>query len=140
MGRILAIDYGTKRVGIAVSDPLQIIANGLDTVATDRLFDFLKKYIGEEEVDLLVVGMPMHLDGRPAQIADKVERFIKEFQKLFPNIKVETRDERFTSEDAKIIIRKSGAKKKKRRDKSLVDKVAAVLILQDYMESKRRLF
>lgn len=133
----MSIDYGTKRVGVAVSDPLQIIANGLDTIATEKIFDFLKKYIKEEVVETLVVGMPMHLDGNPAQIADKVEAFIKTFQKLFPDIKVETRDERFTSEDAKRIIIKSGAKKKKRRDKSLVDKVAAVLILQDYMESKR---
>lgn len=140
MARILAIDYGTKRVGVAVSDPLQIIANGLETVATIDIFDFLKKYIAEEEVETLVVGMPMHLDGNPAQIADKVQLFIKEFQKLFPEILVETQDERFTSEDAKRIILQSGAKKKKRRDKSLVDKVAAVLILQDYMESKRKLF
>ena len=140
MGRILAIDYGTKRVGLAVSDPLQIIANGLDTVATADLFDFLKKYIATETVETLVVGMPMHLDGNPAQIADKVEGFIKAFKKLFPDIMVETQDERFTSEDAKKIILKSGAKKKKRRDKSLVDKVAAILILQDYMESKRSFY
>jgi len=137
VARILAIDYGTKRVGVAVTDPLQIIANGLDTIATVDIFDFLKKYIAEEEVETLVIGMPMHLDGRPAQIADKVTLFIKQFEKLFPNIKVDTQDERFTSEDAKKIILQSGAKKKKRRDKSLVDKVAAVLILQDYMESKR---
>ncbi len=137
MARILAIDYGTKRVGVAVSDPLQIIATGLDTVPTKEIFDFLKKYISEEEVEKMVIGMPMHLDGNPAQIADKVEEFIKAFQKLFPEIMVETRDERFTSEDAKRIILQSGAKKKKRRDKSLVDKVAAVLILQDYMESIR---
>ena len=137
MARILAIDYGTKRVGVAVSDPLQIIANGLDTVATIDIFDFLKKYIAEEEVETLVIGMPMHLDGNPAQIADKVFAFIKQFEKLFPEIKVETQDERYTSVDAKKIILQSGAKKKKRRDKSLVDKVAAILILQEYMESKR---
>ncbi len=137
MARILAVDYGTKRVGLAVSDPLQIIASGLDTVATAELFNYLKKYIEVEEVETLVVGMPYHLDGSPAQIADKVLAFIKKFEKLFPLIKVETRDERFTSEDAKQIILQSGAKKKKRRDKGLVDKVAAVLILQDYMESLR---
>ena len=137
MARILALDYGTKRVGVAVSDPLQIIANGLDTIATDRVFDFLKKYIAEEEVEVLVIGMPMHLDGNPAQIADKVVAFIKEFEKLFPEIKVETQDERYTSVDAKKIILQSGAKKKKRQNKSLFDKVAAVLILQEYMESKR---
>lgn len=137
MARILAIDYGIKRVGVAVTDPLQIIANGLDTVPTNQIFDFLKKYIAEEAVEIMVVGMPMHLDGNPAQIADKVEKFIQDFKKLFPDIKVETRDERFTSVDAKQIILQSGAKKKKRRDKSLVDKVAAILILQDYMEANR---
>ncbi len=140
MARILAIDYGTKRVGVAVSDPLQIIANGLDTIPTNTIFDFLKKYIAEEEVETLVVGMPMHLDGQPAQIADKVELFIKAFQKLFPDILVETYDERFTSEDAKRIILQSGAKKKKRQDKGLVDKVAAILILQGYMEARRNKF
>lgn len=137
MARILAIDYGTRRVGVAVSDPLQIIAGGLDTVPTEALFDFLKKYTAEEEVETLVVGMPMHLDGNPAQIADKVEAFIKKFKELFPEILVERQDERFTSVDAKKIILQSGAKKKKRQDKSLVDKVAAILILQEYMESKR---
>jgi putative Holliday junction resolvase len=137
MARIMAVDYGTKRVGLAVSDPLQIIATGLDTISTPDIFTYLKKYLAEEEVEVLVVGMPLHLDGNPAQIADKVNQFINRFQKLFPNIKVETRDERFTSEDAKLVIRQSGAKKKKRRDKALVDKVAAVLILQDYMESLR---
>lgn len=140
VARILAIDYGTKRVGLAVSDPLQIIASGLDTVSRDAVFDFLKKYIAEEEVETMVIGMPMHLDGRPAQIAAQVEDFIKTFKKLFPAIEVVTQDERFTSEDAKKVILQSGAKKKKRRDKALVDKVAAVLILQDYMESRRKLF
>lgn len=139
MARIMAVDYGTKRVGLAVSDPLQIIATGLDTVPTPELFAYLKKYLGEEDVETLVVGMPYHLDGNPTSVADKINGFIKHFQKLFPSIKVETRDERFTSVDAKQIILQSGAKKKKRRDKSLVDKVAAVLILQDYMESLRYL-
>ena len=140
MARILAVDYGTKRVGLAVSDPLQIIATGLETVPTESLFTYLEQYLAEEEVETLVVGMPYHLDGNPAQIADQVEAFIKKFKKQCPGIPVETRDERFTSEDAKQIILKSGAKKKKRRDKSLVDKVAAVLILQDYMEARRLLW
>ncbi len=137
MARILAIDYGTKRVGVAVSDPLQIIASGLDTVPTEGIFDFLQGYIEKEAVESLVVGMPMHLDGNPAQIADKVLLFIEKFKKIYPDIKVDTQDERYTSVDAKKIILQSGAKRKKRRDKSLVDKVAAVLILQEYMESKR---
>lgn len=137
MARILAIDYGTRRVGVAVSDPLQIIANGLDTVATDQLFDFLKKYLAIEEVETMVVGMPTHADGAASQITDKVLLFIEEFKKLFPEIKVETQDERYTSVDARQIILQSGAKKKKRQDKSLVDKVAAILILQEFMESRR---
>lgn len=137
MARILSIDYGTKRIGLAVTDPLQIIANGLDTVATPDIFDYLKKYLEAEEVECFVVGEPKHLDGNPSQVAPKVEKFIKQLQKLFPTIRIERQDERFTSEDAKMIILQSGIKKKKRRDKSLVDKVAATLILQDFMERTR---
>ncbi len=137
MARILGIDYGTKRVGIAASDPLQIIASGLDTIPTDRIFDFLQKYIATEEVETIVVGEPMHLDGQPAQIAHLVVGFVRKLRKLFPDIEVVTRDERYTSVDAKAIILQSGAKKKKRREKGLVDKISAVLILQDYMEAQR---
>ena len=133
----MAIDYGTKRTGIAVTDPLQIIVSGLDTVPTPYLFDFLNKYLGEEEVEKIVVGEPLHLDGRPAQIAHLVVGFVRKVRKLFPHLEVVTHDERFTSEEAKRIIRQSGAKKKKRQDKSLVDKVSAVLILQDYLEQNR---
>lgn len=136
----MSIDYGTKRIGVAVTDPLQIIANGLDTVATDQIFDFLKKYFSEEEVECMVVGLPLHLDGTPAQLTPKIDQFIREVNKLFPNLKVDRQDERFTSEDAKKIILQSGVRKKKRRDKSLVDKVSAVLILQEYLESKRSFF
>lgn len=134
MARIIGIDYGTKRVGIAVTDSLQIIVNGLDTVPTAEIFDFLKKYMEEEEVECIVVGEPMHKDGNPAQIAHLVVGFIRKLKKLFPEIKVDTQDERFTSKDAKAIILQSGIKKKKRRnDKDLVDKISAVLILQDYL-------
>ena len=136
MARILAIDYGTKRVGLAVTDPLQIIANGLKTVATSEIFEYLKNYIEQEEVETIVVGDPMHLDGNPAQIAPQVNKFISKVEKLFPDIKIEKQDERFTSEDAKKIILQSGVKKKKRRDKALVDKIAAVLILQDYLNHR----
>lgn len=134
MGRILAIDYGTKRTGLAVTDPLQLIASGLDTVATDELLDFLIDYIEQEEVSLILVGEPLYPDGRPAQIAHLVVGFVRKLKKQFPDIPVEMRDERYTSEEAKLIIRQSGLKKKKRRDKALVDKVSAVLILQDYMD------
>ena len=133
MARILGIDYGTKRVGIATTAPLQIIVNGLTTVPTSEIFDFLQKYIAEEEVECIVVGDPMHEDGSPAQIAHLVVGFIRKIKKLFPEIKVDTQDERFTSQEAKQIILQSGAKKKKRRDKGFVDEVSAVLILQDYL-------
>ena len=134
MARIIGIDYGTKRVGVAVTDSLQIIVNGLDTVPTADIFDFLKKYMEEEEVECIIVGEPMHKDGNPAQIAHLVVGFIRKLKKLFPEIKVDTQDERFTSKDAKAIILQSGIKKKKRRnDKALVDKISAVLILQDYL-------
>jgi len=133
----MSIDYGTKRIGVAVTDPLQIIANGLDTVATSDIFDFLKKYFEEEEVEEMVVGYPRHLDGNPGQITPQIEKFVSKVRKLFPELNVAYQDERFTSVDAKRIILQSGAKKKKRRDKSLVDKVSAILILQEYMESKR---
>lgn len=134
MGRILAIDYGTKRTGLAVTDPLQIIANGLDTVATPEVFTYLEDYLSREEVSLIVIGEPMHADGSPAQIAHLVVGFVRKLRKKYPGIPVELVDERYTSEEAKLIIRQSGLKKKKRRDKSLVDKISAVLILQDYMD------
>ena len=133
----MSIDYGTKRVGIAVSDPLQIIATGLDTVATKDIFVFLKKYFSEEEVESIVVGEPFHMDGTPAQITPLINQFLEKVRKLFPEKTIIRRDERFTSVEAKRIIIQSGVKKKKRRDKGLVDKVAAVLILEDYMDSLR---
>ncbi len=134
MSRILAIDYGTKRTGLAVTDPLRLIANGLDTVPTVEVFNYLDDYLSREEVGLFLVGEPMHADGSPAQIAHLVVGFVRKLQKTFPDIPVEMVDERYTSEEAKLIIRESGLKKKKRRDKSLIDKISAVLILQDYMD------
>lgn len=133
MARILGIDYGTKRTGIATTDPLQISVNGLDTVPTEEVFGYLKKYLATEEVEKIVVGEPMHMDGTPAQIAPQVNKFMQKLRELFPEVEVVSQDERFTSEDAKRIILESGVKKKKRRDKSLVDKVSAILILQDYL-------
>ncbi|MCO6476925.1 MAG: Holliday junction resolvase RuvX [Phaeodactylibacter sp.] len=137
MPRILAIDYGTKRTGLAVTDPLQIIASGLDTVATQELEDYLQQYLEREEVETIVVGEPLYPDGKPAQIHHLVVGFVRKLKKLFPDIEVVTHDERYSSEEAKQVILQSGAKKKKRRDKGLVDKVSAVLILQDYLETKR---
>lgn len=134
VARIMAIDYGTKRVGLAVTDPLKIIANGLDTVATAEVFEFLKNYMETEEVETIVVGEPMHADGNPAQIEPLVQKFVQKLEKEFPNISIERQDERYTSVEARRIILQSGASKKKRRDKKLVDKISAVLILQDYLE------
>ncbi len=137
MSRILAIDYGVKRCGIAVTDTLQLTANGLDTIATDQLFEFLERYLGEEEVATLVIGEPLHKDGTPTSLEPQIEQAIKRMSKLFPDLSIARQDEQFTSVDAKEIILQSGVKKKKRRDKALVDKVSAVLILQRYLEEQR---
>ncbi|MEM8523169.1 MAG: Holliday junction resolvase RuvX [Bacteroidota bacterium] len=133
MARILSIDYGTKRCGIAVTDPLQIIVSGLDTVHTKDLLDFVKEYCAEEEVEAFVIGYPMHMDDTPTKLAPHIIGFSRKLEKLFPEKAVTLHDERFSSEDAKQVILNSGTKKKKRRDKGLVDKVSAVLILQDYL-------
>jgi putative Holliday junction resolvase len=138
VARIIGIDYGTKRTGIAVSDPLQIIASGLDTVPTKDIFDFLEDYLSKEEVECIVVGEPMHEDGSPAQIAHLVVGFVRKLKKKYPDVEISTIDERYTSQEAKKIILQSGAKKKKRQEKGLVDKVSAVLILQEFMESRSK--
>lgn len=137
MARILAIDYGTKRTGLAVTDPLQIIANGLDTVPTAELLEYLSAYFQKEEVEKIVLGEPLYPDGNPAQIHHLVIGFSRKLRKLYPEKEIVLHDERFTSEDAKRAILMSGAKRKKRQDKSLVDKISAVIILQDYMENTR---
>ena len=137
MARILAIDYGTKRTGIAVSDPLQIIAGGLDTLPTGEVLDFLKSYLATEDVEIIVVGEPMYPDGNPAQIAHLVKGFVRQLKTAFPQVEIAMQDERFSSEEAKEVIRQSGAGRKKRRDKALVDKVSAAIILQNFMEKRR---
>jgi len=133
VARILSIDYGTKRIGLAATDTLQISVHGLDTVPTAEVFDYLQNYMEGEEVEKIVVGEPMHADGNPSQIAHLVVGFVRKLRKQFPNIEVVLHDERYTSEEAKRIIQQSGLRKKKRRDKGLVDKISAVLILQDYL-------
>lgn len=135
MPRILSIDYGTKRTGLAVTDPLQIIASALRTISTEEVFDFLRSYLAEETVELIVVGNPMHPDGNPAQIAHLVKGFVRNLQKMFPEVPVVLHDERFTSVDARQVLLQSGASQKKRRDKSMIDKISAALILEDYMKS-----
>lgn len=135
MGRIIAIDFGLKRTGIAVTDPLKIIASGLTTVPTAEALAFLKKYCAEEPVEGFVVGLPLHPDGNPAQIAPEADAFTARLRKLFPEIPVFRQDERYTSNEAKRIILESGIKKQKRRDKTRVDKIAAALILEQFMQT-----
>lgn len=137
MARILAIDYGTKRTGIAVTDPLQIIASGLDTIHTQDLFDYLTAYLAEEEVETIVVGEPSHMDGNPTHLVPHIVGFVRKLKKLFPGIEVVMQDEGFTSQMARETIRNSGAGRKKRREKGLVDKIAAAIILQEYLEENK---
>jgi len=137
MGRIMSIDYGTKRCGIAVSDPLKIIANGLETVPTNELLRFIETYSKQEPVECVVIGKPLTKNNEPGKIEHLIVGFIRKLKEICPNVTIERVDERYTSKEAASIILKSGVKKKKRRDKGLVDKVSATLILQDYMESIR---
>ena len=134
--RILAIDYGTKRCGIAATDPLRIIASPIDTIETPHLFDFLKQYTAAEAVATIVVGEPKHLDGSPAQIAEKIDAFCILLAATFPDILIERYDERFTSKIAAQRILAIGVKKKDRRDKGLTDRMSAVVILEGYCTSK----
>lgn len=135
MARLMAIDYGIKRVGLAVTDPLQIIPTALDTIATDKVLDFIKKYCSEEEVEHFIIGEPTHLDGNPTYVTPLVHKFIAELNKAFPDIPVTTWDERFTSVEAKQAILAAGFKKKQRQDKALVDRISATIILREYMDS-----
>lgn len=140
MGRILAIDYGRKRTGIAVSDPLQMIANGLETVPTHTLIDFLKDYFAKEIVDTVVVGYPKQLNNQPSQSVVFVNEFLKKFEKIFPERDLQLVDERFTSKLAFQAMIDGGVKKQQRRNKALVDKISATIILQSYLEAKENNF
>ncbi len=132
----MAIDYGKKRTGIAVSDPLQIIANGLTTVCTDSLFDFLNEYLQKEEVSTIVVGLPKQMNNMLSENMKRVEPFVNRLRKLYPDICVEYYDERFTSKMAQQTMLSGGIKKKARQNKSLIDEISATIILQGYMESR----
>lgn len=135
--RILSIDYGKKRTGIAVTDPAQIIANGLTTVDTGNLITFLKDYVSREEVERFVVGLPTQPNGQPSENQKRVLTFVEKLQKVFPQIPVELYDERFTSVLAHRTILDSGISKKRRQvDKGLVDEISACIILQNYMEGR----
>jgi len=137
MPRILAIDYGKKRTGLAVTDPLQIIANGLCTVNTEELIPYLKNYCSNNAVELVIIGMPKSLRNDPTHATPLVEKFIPLFQKTFPNIPIQTVDERFTSKMAFQTMIDSGLKKKDRQNKALVDEISAVILLQSYMATER---
>ena len=135
MGRILSIDYGAKRVGIAVTDPLKMIANGLTTVETKDIFSFLKEYLGKEPVECFVVGEPKRLNGEATDSSKMVIDFVEKLKKEFPQVPVNMIDERFTSKMAFQAMIDGGLKKKDRQDKAMVDKVSATIILQSYLEN-----
>ena len=137
MARILCIDYGRKRTGLAVTDPLQIIAGGLVTVATSELFAFLQQYVAKEQVERIIIGKPMQPNGRPSENLQRVQQFVRQWQKARPDIPMEYYDERFTSVLAHQAMLDAGLKKQRRQDKALVDEIAATIILQDYMRSRR---
>nr|WP_314520126.1 Holliday junction resolvase RuvX [uncultured Prevotella sp.] len=137
MGRILAIDYGKKRTGLAVTDPLRIIANGLATIPTSDIFDYLTQYVAKESVDQLVIGKPIQPNGQPSENLARVENFVNRWRKLHPEMPIDYYDERFTSVIAHQAMIAGGVKKKTRReDKGLVDDISAKIILQYYMRSK----
>lgn len=136
MARILSIDYGAKRTGIAVTDPLQIIASGLTTVQTPQIWKFLAEYFAKEEVETIVVGYPVKMNNEPSEAMQFVKPFIEKLQKKYPHIPVELVDERFSSKMAMQSMIQGGVKKKKRRDKSLVDMVSAAIILQTFLEEQ----
>ncbi|MCI6209007.1 MAG: Holliday junction resolvase RuvX [Prevotellaceae bacterium] len=138
MARILSIDYGKKRTGLAVTDPLQIIPNGLATVATSTLIDFLKDYLSRESVERVVIGEPRQMNGEASENLARVQQFVARFKKLFPTVPIEFYDERFTSVLAHRAIIDSGIGKKARRNKALVDEISATIILQDYLQMRNR--
>lgn len=134
MGRIMAIDYGQKRTGIAVTDPLRIIASGLTTISSHEVISYLTQYIKNEQVDLFVVGEPRDMMNKPSDASRFTEPFVKRLSKAFPHIPVERYDERFTSRMAFQTMIDAGLGKKKRQDKALVDTISATIILQSYLE------
>ncbi|WP_299577926.1 Holliday junction resolvase RuvX [uncultured Sunxiuqinia sp.] len=137
MGRILAIDYGKKRVGLAVTDPLQIIATKLTTVRTHLIFDFLKDYFQQENVEKVIIGYPLQMNNEPSEAVQYINPFLKRFQKLYPDMPIEQVDERFTSKMAFQTMIDAGVKKKDRQDKGTIDAVSATIILQSYMEQQK---
>lgn len=133
MSRIISIDYGKKRTGIAVTDVLQLIATGLTTVPTTELFAFLEDYVRKEQVERMVVGEPRQTNGQPSENMERVRQFVNRWQKAHPEIPVEMYDERFTSVLAHQAMLTGGLGKKRRQDKALVDEISATILLQDYL-------
>lgn len=134
MARIMAIDYGGKRTGIAVTDPLQIVATGLTTIETPQLFKFLKDYFSKEQVELIIIGMPTNWDDTDTHATPLVRKAIERLNKEFPQMPVKTVDERYTSKMAKQAMLEMGMKKKERRNKAMVDEIAATIMLQEYLQ------
>jgi putative Holliday junction resolvase len=137
MGRIMAIDYGRKRTGLAVTDTMQLIANGLTTVPSGEAVDYIKAYTLQNKIDLFVVGEPRQMNNEPSENMRYVEAFVNRLRKVLPDIPIEYFDERFTSVMAHKAMIAGGLKKKKRQDKALADEISATLILQGYMEKRR---
>lgn len=137
MARILSIDYGKKRTGLAVTDPLQIIAGGLATVSTSELFDYLKAYTSREDVERIIIGEPRQPNGEPSENLARVQQFVNRWRKAMPQIPIDYYDERFTSVLAHQAMLDGGLKKKARQNKALVDEISATIILEDYMRSRK---
>ena len=138
MARILSIDYGKKRTGLAVTDPLQITSGSLATVSTSTLFDFLKDYVQKEPVERIVIGEPRQPNGQPSENLERVRQFVNRWRKAMPAIPIDFFDERFTSVLAHQVMIDAGLRKKARQNKDLVDEISATIILEDYLRSRRR--
>lgn len=136
MARLLSIDYGKKRTGLAVTDPLQIIAGGLATVSTSELFAFLQDYVRREAVERIVIGEPRQADGSPSENLERVKQFVNRWKRALPDIPIEFYDERFTSVLAHRAMLDGGLRKKARQNKALVDEISATILLQDYMRAR----
>lgn len=136
MGRILAIDYGRKRVGLAVTDSLKMVANGLTTVSSKDIFNFLTSYLKKEDVECFVVGYPKQMNNQPSESIEYINTFIKQLKRKLPDIPVELIDERFTSKMAFQTMINGGLKKKARKNKALIDTISATIILQSFLEKK----
>ena len=138
MGRIIGIDYGTKRIGLAVTDPLQIFASPLDTVKPDEFYRFIEKYLTVETIEAFVVGYPVQLNNKPSESVTQINPFIKKLKRTYPGMSIHLVDERFTSQMALRTMIDGGVKKNDRRDKSMVDKISASIILQSFLDGRSK--